>query len=249
MEIKKNIILLCLGFTIVSKAQILDEYPKKQTFYKGGIENFYKEVHQFLIENKVQECGENEIYVPRILVTQNGDVKQIQDADSENIAKNKCAYDLSLLVLKNLKNWNPAKVDGNDFGAIADFIFYPKDLISNYKENYNPLKFVSDAQYPGEKNAFDRLFHDNVMQLFVDYNINGTINLEFFINEKGEISNARIYPDVNNKDFKNDFFRALKRMKKLWQPALYSNMPIRQRISYPLNFSTNFNGSNSNRSY
>jgi hypothetical protein len=249
MQIKKIISLICLGSISFLGAQVLDEYPKNQDFYQGGLVNFYKEAHEFLKENNAKECGENEIYVPRILVTKDGKVKQVQDADSENIAKNKCAYDLSLLVLQNLKNWKPAEVDGNNFGAIADFIFYPKDLMSNYKENYNPQKFVSDAQYPGGRKEFDHIFHENVMQLFINYNINGSLNLEFFVNENGEISNARIYPDVDNKDFKNDFFRALKRVKKLWKPAMYSNIPIRQRISYPLNFSTNFNEGNSNSRY
>lgn len=240
IKIMKNIYVLLLLFPCLHFSQILDEYPKGQSFYNDGVKNFYKEAHDFLIQNNAKECDENQIYVPRILVTADGKVKVVKDNDTLNISKNKCAFDLSMQVLKGLKNWQPAEVKAGKFGAITDFIFYPKDLISNFKENYNANDFVKDAEYSEGKIKFENNFHDNFMSLFQDYHINGNINIEFYINETGEIVNARIYPAIENKNFNKDFFRTLKRLKKKWKSALYSNLPIKQRIAFPLRFSINF---------
>lgn len=237
----KKFYLLLLLIPGLFYSQVLDEYPKNQTFYKDGIINFYKEAHEFLIKTNAKECDEKEIYVPRILVTAEGKVKVVQDNDTLNISKNKCAFDLSMQVLKGLKNWKPAEVKAGKFAAITDFIFYPKDLMSNYKENYNANNNVKNAVYSGGKEKFDKDFHDNFMALFQDYHINGNINIEFYINETGEIINARIYPAIDNKDFNKDFFRTLKRLKKKWNPGLYSNLPIKQRIAFPVRFLINFN--------
>lgn len=242
----RNICFLISLLPCLFYSQILDEYPKNQTFYKDGISNFYKEVHEFLIKGNAKECDPKEIYVPRILITAEGKVKIVQDGDTLNISKNKCAYDLSMSVLKGLNNWNPAEVKGGKFGAITDFVFYPKDLMSNYKENYKAGEHITNAEYSDGKKKFEKDFHDNFMALFQDYHINGNVNIEFYINEVGEIINARIYPQIDNKDFNKDFFRALKRINKKWKPAFYSGLPIKQRFAFPVRFSTNFDSNNPN---
>lgn len=238
--IKKYIFLLSLTVVSLFKAQVLDEYPKNQDFYQGGIVNFYQEVHNYLITNKFQECDSKEIYQPRIMITRDAVVKIIKDNDTVHIAKNKCAYDLSMNILKNLTHWKPAEVKGGKIGAITEFILYPKDVMSNYKENYNAYNLVLPAQFPGGYKVFNKEFHDNFMAIFSDYHINGDVNLEFYINEDGTIVNPRIYPAIDNKSFNIDFMRTLSRLKKKWKPALYSNIPIKQRIAFPLNFSINF---------
>lgn len=239
--IKIFMFLTTVFSSLFVEAQILDEYPEKQDFYKGGMTAFYKEAHDYLINNKFKECDESQIYQPRILVTKDAVVKLITDNDTLNIAKNKCAHDLSIEIIKNLKNWKPAEVKGMKIGAISEFIFYPKDVMSNFKVNYNAVNFTRYAQYPdGGFRAFDRDFHDNFMALFGDYHINGSINLEFYISENGSIINPRIYPTIDDKNFNVAFLRTLSRLKKKWNPALYSNIPIKQRMTFPLNFSTNF---------
>lgn len=245
----KNTYFILLLFSNSFYSQVLDEYPKGQTFYKDGIVNFYKETHEFLIKSNAKECDPKEIYVPRILVSAEGKVKVVQDSDTLNISKNKCAYDLSMSVLKSLKNWSPAEVKGRKFGAITDFVFYPKDLMSNYKENYKASDHISNAEYFEGKKKFDKDFHNNFMALFQDYHINGNVNIEFYISGTGEIINARIYPQIDDKDFNKDFFRALKRINKKWNPALYSGLPIKQRFAFPVRFSTNFNSTNPNNNH
>ncbi|MFZ4931376.1 energy transducer TonB [Chryseobacterium sp. Mn2064] len=237
----KNIfIALFLAFVSACHAQMLDEYPEKQSFYEGGNVNFYKDVHEYLVKNKVKECDEKEIYQPRIIITDKAEVKFIKDADTANIARNKCAYDLSKEILKNLTKWKPAKVKGWTVGAITEFILYPKDVMSNYKPGYDAARFVAHAKYPGGVKAFDTLFHDNFMTIFADYQLNGKVNLEFYISKEGDIINPRIFPEVDNRKFINDFMRTLSRMKKPWIPAFYKDIPVLERIAFPVNFSVTF---------
>ncbi|MBO9693182.1 hypothetical protein [Chryseobacterium sp.] len=237
---KKTFIIFFLACVSLHKAQILDEYPEKQAFYEGGMVNFYKDVHEFLINSKLKECDDKEIYQPRIIITERSEVKFIKDQDTANIARNKCAYDLSREVLRNLKKWKPAEAKGWKIGAITEFILYPKDLMSNYQPGYDANKFVTHTKYSEGSKAFHTLFHDNFMMIFEDYQLNGKVNLEFYISKNGHIINPRIYPEVYNQNFNNDFMRTLTRMKKTWIPAFYKDIPIVERISFPVQFSITF---------
>lgn len=233
--------LLMLSSQIAnSQMNVLEAYPTNQYFYEGGTVGFYKEVHEYLLNNKLKECSEKEIYQPRIIVMKDGGIKLIKDRDTTNVSKNKCAYDLSMEILKNLKHWKAAEVKGNKIGAITEFVIYPKDLMSNYKAGYDANAFILPAQYPDGLKKFKTDFHDNFMVLFMDYSINGKIDLEFYINEEGYIVNPRIYPEVDNRNFNISFMRTLSRLKKTWKPALYSNIPIKQKIVFPMEFSVNF---------
>lgn len=235
-------IIFCFGVVVSSyfNAQVLDEYPKNQDFYEGGNVQFYKEINKILVENKSEECNINEIYQPRIIVKKDATIQIIKDYDEENIAKNKCAYDKAMFVLKNLSNWKPAVVHDNKFGAITEFIIYPKDVMSNYREGYDANRYVIGAQYPKGYKALDKDFHDNFMALFTDYHINGKFNLEFYISEEGKIIDPRIFPTIFDPVFNKEFLRTLSRLKKVWKPALYNNIPIKYRISYPMSFSITF---------
>ncbi|MBE4951073.1 energy transducer TonB [Chryseobacterium culicis] len=237
----KNIFLVFfLALAAMFKAQILDEYPERQSFYEGGIVNFYKEAHEYLVNNRLKECDEKEIYQPRIIITEKAEVKFIKDSDTANIARNKCAYDLSREILKNLTKWKPAEVKGWKIGAITELILYPRDLMSNYQLGYDANKFVIHTKYPEGAKVFQKLFHDNFMMIFEDYQLNGKLNLEFYINKDGSIIKPRVYPEVDNKNFNNDFMRTLARMKKAWIPAFYKDIPIVERISFPVHFSVTF---------
>ncbi len=71
-------VFLFLLSTILFKAQFLDEYPKGQRFYEGGVVQFYKEINEYLVKNKVPECDAKEIYQPRIIVMQDKTVKLVK---------------------------------------------------------------------------------------------------------------------------------------------------------------------------
>jgi|GEM_PF-4802783 len=42
-----------------------------------------------------------------------------------------------MAIIKNLKNWKSAETKGIKMGAITEFVLYPKDIMSSYKEQYN----------------------------------------------------------------------------------------------------------------
>lgn len=87
---------------------------------------------------------------------------------------------------------------------------------------------------------FRKDFHDNFMALFEDYHINGKLKLEFYIDKEGHIVNPSFYPVINDKSFSHDFMRSLARVKKVWKPALYGVITIKQRVAFPIDFSTTF---------
>ena len=237
---KITLVFLFLG-SVLHAQNILDEYPKGQTFYKGGEVTFYKEVHDLLKEKKFSECAENEIYVARILVTDQGKVKVIKDSDVANIAKNKCAHQLSLEIIKGLHNWSPAEVKGFQFGAISEFVLYPKDVMSNYTEGYMASNYITAPRYPGGYKAFSKIFNSNFKSLFNDYVIKGDVNLEYYVDENGYLTNLRIYPAIHEITFNQNALRAFQRLKKQWQPALYNEkIPLKYKMLHGLNFSVSY---------
>lgn len=237
----RKIIVLFLVFANILNAQILDKYPNGQSFYEGGLEKFYSDIHKIIIDEKVSSCeNKNEIYFAKILVTKEDKVKFIKDFDSISISKNKCAYDFTLSVLKELKGFKAAEVKGYKVSAIADFIMFPSDLFDAYKENYNPKNYLLAPQYSKGEEKFRKEFHDNFMTLFEDYHINGNLTLDFTINEDGKIVNPIISPKIDNVSFAREFLRTLGRIDKKWKPALYKNIPVKYQITIPMNFSTEF---------
>ncbi|OPG99335.1 hypothetical protein B2I21_05710, partial [Chryseobacterium mucoviscidosis] len=67
--IKKFLSFSAIVIFSVSHAQVLDEYPKNQEFYEGGMVNFYKEAHDYLSKGNFKKCSDQEIYQPRFVVT------------------------------------------------------------------------------------------------------------------------------------------------------------------------------------
>ncbi len=54
--IKKFLIFSAIVIFSVSHAQVLDEYPKNQEFYEGGMVNFYKEAHDYLSKGNLKNA-------------------------------------------------------------------------------------------------------------------------------------------------------------------------------------------------
>lgn len=237
----KNLIILFVCFTAIVHAQILDKYPQGQTFYQGGIEKFYRDIHQVIIDKKLSPCeNKDEIYFAKILVTKDNKVKFIKDFDSVSIAKNKCAYNLTLDVLKEINGFNAPEVKGYKISAITNFILFPNDLFENYKENYNPNNHLQEPVYSKGKQKFETDFHDNFMSLFDDYHVNGDLILDFTINEEGNIVNPNISPKIDNTLFAREFVRTLSRLDKKWKPALYRGIPVKFQFSIPMSFTVEF---------
>ncbi|MGA9213366.1 energy transducer TonB [Kaistella sp.] len=238
---RKYLLLFCFISTFCN-AQILDQFPKDQDFYEGGITKFYRDFHQIILDKNIKPCeNKKELYSVKLLLTKDAQIKFVKDFDSFNISKNKCAYDLSLTVLKSLKtNWKPAVVKNQYFDSVVEFFIFPNDLFENYKESYHPNQFYIPATYIGGKKKFDKDFHDNFMSLFTDYHINGKFFLDFYIDVDGEIVNPSLQPDIRNPTFTHEVFRTLKRLNKKWNPAVFNGVSVKSKISVPIGFSVDF---------
>lgn len=238
---KKIFYFLLFFISLFSNAQILDKYPENQSFYNGGLEKFYSDIHKVIFDKKISACeNKNEIYFAKILVTKDNKVKFVKDFDSIAIAKNKCAYDLTLLVLKEIDGFKAAEVKGYKVSSITNFILFPNDLFENYKETYNPNNYLVEPVYAKGKEKFKTDFHDNFMSLFDDYHVNGDLILDFTINEDGKIVNPNISPKIDNTLFAREFVRTLARLDKKWKPALYRDIPVKYQFSIPMRFSVEF---------
>lgn len=237
------ILLITCIFSSLFSAQILDEFPKKQEFYNGGLTELYKDIHNISINKKLSACKTKEIYQAKLLLTKEAKIKFITDFDSININKNKCAYDYTLNVLKELKNsnkWIAAKVNDKNFDAIIRLFFVPNHIIENYEERYTPYKFYIPVTYAGGVDKMNKDIHDQFMSIFSDYHVNGKLFLDFVVDENGEIVNPIITPKIDNEMFNKDIVRSIRRTEGKWNPALLDGIPVKSRMSIPLNFSINF---------
>ena len=239
----KKLFSLFLFFTAFLNAQILDEFPKNQEFYKGGLQELYKDINTIASEKKLSSCDKKEIYQAKLLLTKEAKIKFITDFDSVNINKNKCAYDFTLDVLRELKlsdKWIPAKIKDQNFDSVVRLFFVPNHLLDQYTENYIPEKLYIPITYKGGKKVMDKDIHDNFMSIFNDYHVNGNLFLEFVIDENGEIINPIVSPKIDNESFNKDIVRSINRTKGKWNPAILDGVPVKSRITIPLNFSTSF---------
>ena len=239
----KQFYLIFLLCPLLFNAQILDQFPRGQNFYEGGITKVYNDIHQIIVDQKLEKCTDpKELYRLNLLLTREGDIKFVKDFDTLSIAKNQCAYDLSKTLAINLKGkkWIPAEVKGQKFSSIIYLLIYPDDLFGNYKIGYVPSNYSSPAIYKDGEEKLRTKFHDTFQSLFADYNLSGRFYLDFYINADGEIVSPSLKPDVMNQVFKNEVFRTLKRLNHKWNPATFRGIPVKSKISVPITFSMEF---------
>lgn len=228
---------------LFSQSEILDQYPRNADFYEGGISQLYNDINQIIIDKKLEPCeNPKELYRARLLLTKEGEIKFVKDPDSDNVAENKCAHDLSLKLATNLKtkSWNPAIVKGAKYSSIIELLIFPDDLFEKYRRGYNPYHFYKAATLKNGKDKLYTKFRNNFKSLFSDYHISGRFYLDFYIDKDGEIVSPGLQPDIMNDKFKREFFRTLQRLNGQWNPATFHEFPIKSKISIPMGFSVEY---------
>jgi len=97
------------------------------------------------------------------------------------------------------------------------------------------------AEFPGGQEAFRNEFM-KMVHGYVDltaYAVNGKFSFVITIDEKGKMSEMKIYPKVKNDDeFRQDMDFAMRRIKKKWKPALQNGIPVSSNIIFEINFSS-----------
>jgi hypothetical protein len=99
----------------------------------------------------------------------------------------------------------------------------------------------SKAEFPGGQEAFRKEFM-KMVHGYVDltaYAVNGKFSFIITIDEKGKMSELKIYPKVrNDEEFKQDMDFAMRRIKKKWKPAIANGIPVSSNIIFDINFSS-----------
>lgn len=119
-------------------------------------------------------------------------------------------------------------------------------LISNTafsQSETTKTKIISDskAEFPGGQTAFRKEFM-KMVYAYVDitaYAVNGKFSFVLTIDEKGKMSELKIYPKVrNDEEFKQDMNFAMTRIKKKWKPATQNGVPVSSNIIFEINFTS-----------
>ncbi len=97
------------------------------------------------------------------------------------------------------------------------------------------------AEFPGGEKAFREEFM-KMVHAYVDitaYAVNGKFSFILTIDERGKMSELKIYPKVrNDTEFKQDMNFAMKRIKKKWKPAIKDGVPVSSDIIFEINFTS-----------
>lgn len=235
----KKIILFAFTFVIgLSQAQIFEKYPDGQDYYKGGRKEFYKQFHNLLIKKNLKPCeNKDELYSLEVVVYPDSTIKFVKQ-DSAKFVDTKCAYELTRIVLKDMKDWSPAIIEGKNYPTLAKIAIYPDDLFENYVDSYLPEMYYKMAEYEGGINAFRKKVANNIdVSRFRPKNYtNFKLEVTFVINKEGQIEDAKLVKKTDNSEFNEMVLDAIKSIKKKWKPATMHDKPVKFNFRLPLTF-------------
>lgn len=217
--------------------EIYGRYPEKQDFYEGGRVQFYKDFQRILIEKNMKPCENRyENYSMGIVVYPDHSIKYVKSDDEKEMQEFKCTFDLTREVLKYLDGWVPAEVDGKKVAAITNVLIIPHDLFGDLKPNYDPLEGEAVAVYEGGINKFRKKVFQNID--LNRFTFKGTFRLKvtFIVERDGTMSNVKLEESSGLKQFDDMVLRAVSTIKRKWQPARISNIPVRSYYRLPLAF-------------
>lgn len=239
MKFTQLVILLISLFSTEITAQVYESYPRGQESYIGGNAQFYKDFHQIIIDQDFKPCeNKNELYSLDLVVYPDRKVKYIKDNDSLDVVRNKCAFDLARNVVKYMKAWKPAVIEGKEVAAITHFMIFPNDLFENYSESYDAEAVIKDATFEGGINAFRNKVVQNVNPTRFTWNQDFGIVVLFVVERDGSISNIRLEESSGLKEFDDMVIDGVASIKNKWSPATINGVPVRYRFKLPLRFQT-----------
>jgi hypothetical protein len=243
MKTKMKQIIIFLLFSNLFSAQVLDAYPEGQDFYKGGEEQFFKELNKVLIDSKLNPCeNKKEVFFMKILVYPDSHISFVQELDTKALENNKCANDLVKKALAKLDNFTPAIYENKPTPAIASFYFYPDDLFGNYKENYSPNEEEYHlAEFPGGMKSFRSLFISCFSDSNFSYNMDFKFVINFEVNTIGEIQNIMLDKNFENKKFADRIVKCvIPKNNILFTPGTFKGTPVITKFRMPINIKNSY---------
>ena len=148
IEMQKYLLFLLCSSSMFSQT-IHEKYPDNQTDYIGGNVQFYKDFQQVLKDKNLEPCADKaENLHFRLVVYPDKSIKYVKSEDP-TVETYKCTFELSKQVVKYLKGWNPAEVNGEKVAAATTFLIIPSELFGEIKEGYDPINDLEMAMYEG----------------------------------------------------------------------------------------------------
>ncbi|WP_312767370.1 hypothetical protein [Epilithonimonas sp.] len=219
------VLIFLLKFSIAnSQTEVLQRYPENQMPYAGGYIGYYKDLHDIVVEKKLQPCSnKNEIYQFSLLIKPDSSIQFIRDLNPKVVESNKCAYDLAREVANKYQNgWKPASLNGIAQNAVARFIIFPDDFFNNYREGYYPL-FSAPVYNNYGKDNIDRFRKELIAKLDLrrfSWNDIFTVETEFTITKDGKLEDIILTKKTGLDEFDRMIVLTFKGMKKNGRPLL-----------------------------
>jgi len=237
----KFFILVLVIISNLLYAQVLYEYPKGQDFYKGGRQGLYSEVQQIVVKKQMRSCEKTEALLMRFVVYPDATIKYVSDSDKNAEENNKCLKEKVLDVLKDVKNWKPAEVNGQKNAVMVTMLFHD-DLLFNNRVSDDAFSMPIYIYKDKESNImkfrenFAKCFDTNGYRPIGDYSF--TIN--FDIDTNGEAGFFYIENQSTLDKFNEMVVRCATNSKKAyWKPGYYKSVPIKQVFKMPIKFAAN----------
>lgn len=215
---------------------IHEKYPDNQTDYIGGNVQFYKDFQQVLKDKNLEPCADKaENLHFRLVVYPDKSIKYVKSEDP-TVETYKCTFELSKQVVKYLKGWNPAEVNGEKVAAATTFLIIPSELFGEIKEGYDPINDLEMAMYEGGIQKFRKKVFQGID--ISGYNFTGTFRMEatFYIERDGSMSNIELAQSSGLKVFDDMIITSLSKIKNKWKPGTIHGIPVRYKFRLPIAF-------------
>ncbi len=235
IEMQKYLLFLLCGSSMFSQT-IHEKYPDNQTDYIGGNVQFYKDFQQVLKDKNLEPCADKaENLHFRLVVYPDKSIKYVKSEDP-TVETYKCTFELSKQVVKYLKGWNPAEVNGEKVAAATTFLIIPSELFGEIKEGYDPINDLEMAMYEGGIQKFRKKVFQGID--ISGYNFTGTFRMEatFYIERDGSMSNIELPQSSGLKVFDDMIITSLSKIKNKWKPGTIHGIPVRYKFRLPIAF-------------
>lgn len=232
---QKYLLFLLCGSSMFSQT-IHEKYPDNQTDYIGGNVQFYKDFQQVLKDKNLEPCADKaENLHFRLVVYPDKSIKYVKSEDP-TVETYKCTFELSKQVVKYLKGWNPAEVNGEKVAAATTFLIIPSELFGEIKEGYDPINDLEMAMYEGGIQKFRKKVFQGID--ISGYNFTGTFRMEatFYIERDGSMSNIELAQSSGLKVFDDMIITSLSKIKNKWKPGTIHGIPVRYKFRLPIAF-------------
>ncbi len=235
IEMQKYLLFLLCSSSMFSQT-IHEKYPDNQTDYIGGNVQFYKDFQQVLKDKNLEPCADKaENLHFRLVVYPDKSIKYVKSEDP-TVETYKCTFELSKQVVKYLKGWNPAEVNGEKVAAATTFLIIPSELFGEIKEGYDPINDLEMAMYEGGIQKFRKKVFQGID--ISGYNFTGTFRMEatFYIERDGSMSNIELPQSSGLKVFDDMIITSLSKIKNKWKPGTIHGIPVRYKFRLPIAF-------------